>query len=283
MTNEWNTMPKSGEEARMDELQAGIGETRDGLTDTVQAIGDRLEPANLAREAGDTVRSATIGKVDQMTTGAHQTWSDIRTGNPTGIVDTIRANPIPAGMVVAGVALLFMKRGSQASISSMGKGGEMRYGDYGAYGGYDRSGAYRVGSHESGAFGYGQGGQSPVEKLGEVASDAGDKVGKAVEDLSGNVSRAASDFGDQSSHMARKRASQLQDAYESNPIGFGIAAVTAGAALGLLLPSTPVERQAMGPTRDKLVDQAEGMVHETLDKVEEQTPVTSGTATGALV
>lgn len=264
---------KLDDDAKLDELEAGIGETRGGLTETVQAIGERLEPANLAREAGQTVRGATIGKVDQMTSGAQQTWDDIRSGRPEGIVDTIKSNPLPAGMVVAGIAMLLMKRGSQSN------GGSQRYSQYGqgsdryrydsGYGATSYRPAY--GSQQGFRSGSQQQGGSPADMIGERVSDVGDKVGQTVDDVKENVSRAASDFGEQGSQMARMRANQLQDAWDDNPVGFGIVALAAGAALGLLLPSTPVERQALGPTRDKVVETAEEKVHETLDKVQSQT------------
>jgi hypothetical protein len=44
-----------------------------------------------------------------------------------------------------------------------------------------------------------------------------------------------------------------------NPIGFGIAALAAGAAVGLSAPETETENQWMGDTRDALIDRAKEM------------------------
>src|SRR5215204_7060992 len=94
-------------EARVDQLTNEIDETRGDLSETLEAIGDKLDPGNIAREASQTVRSATVGKVEQMTYGAQETWRDVRTGNTGSIVDTITSNPIPAGMIALGVGMLF--------------------------------------------------------------------------------------------------------------------------------------------------------------------------------
>jgi len=98
-------------EARVEQLTSEIDDTRGDLTQTIEAIGEKLDPSNIAREATESVKGATLGKVEQMTYGAQETWRDVRTGNTGSIVDTITSNPIPAGMVALGIGMLFMNRG----------------------------------------------------------------------------------------------------------------------------------------------------------------------------
>ena len=57
-----------------------IEQTRDEMTGTVQAIGDRLDPANIVQDAKKTVREATVGRVEQMTSNALETAGDTGSG-----------------------------------------------------------------------------------------------------------------------------------------------------------------------------------------------------------
>ena len=90
-------------EVEVEVIVAQIEETRGDLSETIDEIGRRLEPGNVAREAGETVRTAATRKVDDMTTGIQDTWTDVRRGDASGIVDTIKSNPIPAAMVALGI------------------------------------------------------------------------------------------------------------------------------------------------------------------------------------
>ena len=266
-------------EARVDQLTAEIDETRDDLTQTIGAIGDKLDPANIAREATETVKGATLGKVEQMTYGAQETWRDVRTGNTGSIVDTITSNPIPAGMIALGVGMLFMNRGQQGQQ----RGAYGRYGD----GGFDR-GYYR--GNEQEYIGRGRsswessewdrrvrGGDSPVDRVGDVADQAGQKVGQVAEqagqkvgEVFGSVGQSAEQLPQQAGFYLERGGSQARRFFDENPLGAGVIAMAAGAAIGMLLPSTSMEREALGPVRDQVVEKAEGTVHQALDKVEQQ-------------
>jgi hypothetical protein len=160
---------KDDPEVRVERLTEEIDQTRDGLTETIQAIGDKLEPGNLAREATDTVVATTRGKVDQMTYGAQETFRDVTT-NPGSIVDTIKANPVPAGMVGLGLAMLFMNRGQQGQdrrfrSSPAGYRGYQSF-DYGSSLPGDH-GYRRQSSWEPQAWDQRAGG-SPVDRLGQT-------------------------------------------------------------------------------------------------------------------
>jgi ElaB/YqjD/DUF883 family membrane-anchored ribosome-binding protein len=273
---------KGDPEVRVERLTEEIDQTRDGLTETIQAIGDKLEPGNLAREATDTVVATTRGKVDQMTYGAQETFRDVTT-NPGSIVDTIKANPVPAGMVGLGLAMLFMNRGQQGQNRRFGSSpagyrgyqsfdyGSSLPGDYG----YRRQSSWepqawdqraatspvdRVGQTVSGA----------AESAGETVSNAADQAGRRVGELADTVGQTAGDLPDQAGFYVQQGTSQVRRFIDENPLGAGVIAVAAGAALGMLLPSTQVERDTIGPARDQLVDQAESSVHQALDKVEDQ-------------
>jgi len=153
-------------------IAAEIDETRMDLGETIDEIGRRLKPANVAREAGQTVRDATTRKVDNMTTGIQETFGDVRRGDASGIVDTITKNPIPAAMVAVGLGMLFMNRGAQASQhrSPWEQGG---YGD----GGWQRwSGQQQSYGQQS----YG-GQQSTMDRAGSRVSSVAEDAGQTVQ------------------------------------------------------------------------------------------------------
>jgi hypothetical protein len=257
-------------EARVEQLTNEIDETRGDLTETIGAIGDKLDPGNIAREASETVRSATVGKVEQMTYGAQETWRDVRTGNPGGIVETITSNPIPAGMVAVGLGLLLMNRGQQAQQRSNGypyaQGDPYGRGDMGR--GYawessewdrrsmDRSSADRVGEAVGGAG----------DRVGEVADQAGRKVGEVAD----TIGRTADRLPQQAGRYVDQGGSQVRRFIDENPLGAGVIALAAGATVGMLLPTTSMERDTIGPARDQVVDKVEAGVHQALDKVDQE-------------
>jgi hypothetical protein len=260
---------EAGPEARLEQLATEIDETRDGLTDTIAAIGDKLDPSNIAREASDSVRQATLGKVEQMTYGAQETWRDVRTGNTGSIVDTISSNPVPTGMVALGLGMLLMNRGARGS-AYRGYDRDARRYDHDQYG-RDRA------SWQDSRFDRPAGGGSPLDTVGRTVSDAGDAVGRAAEDagrrMTGvmeGVGQGAGDMGRQAGWMVEQRAGQVRRFIDESPLGSGLLALAAGAALGLVLPTTTLEREAIGPARDDLVEKAESAAHQALDKVEEQ-------------
>jgi uncharacterized protein YjbJ (UPF0337 family) len=280
--------PDDDADQRVEQLTAEIDETREGLTVTIAAIGDKLEPANIAREATDSVKSTTLGKVEQMTYGAQETWRDVSSGNPGGIVDTIKSNPVPAGMVGLGIAMLFMNRGKQAQgsqfrSSSAGYRGNESF-DYGSS--LPGSHGYRrqpASSWEQGEWDRrsGNGGGNPLDKVGstvsEAAGSAGETMGQVADQASQRVSgiadtvgQAAGELPQQAGYYMQQGGSQVRRFIDENPLGAGVIAVAAGAALGMLLPSTQIERQTIGQKRDEFVQQAESTVNQALDKVEEQ-------------
>ena len=84
------------------------------------------------------------------------------------------------------------------------------------------------------------------------------------------MSQTAGEIPQQAGYYVEQGASQVRRFIDENPLGAGVIAVAAGAALGMLLPSTQIERQTIGQARDQLVEQAESTAHQALDKVEEQ-------------
>lgn len=253
---------QNGGDDQVDRIAADIDQTRGDLANTVRAIGSRLEPGSLAREARDSVQATTRGTMNQMSSGAQDTWRDLRSGNTEGMVEMVRDNPVPTAMIGLGIALLFLNRGAHAHDGGSTLQGRRLDHDR-EYGGYGDDYS-RIGSR----------GRSPADRVGSMASDARDAVGDAADRASASVSQLSADLPDRAQDMADQAADRAQDMadraqdmaasgvgrtrrlIDENPLGAGIVALAAGAAIGMLLPETPVERERIGPIRDRAMDRA---------------------------
>jgi len=266
-------------------LVAEIDDTRADLGETIDEIGRRLEPGNVAREAGQSVRDATTRKVDHMTTGIQETFDDVRRGNASGIVGTITSNPVPAAMVAVGLGLLFMNRGAQSSGNGNGNGHgwSSGYGQgYGqGYGGADWQRWPDQGSQGSPIDRATSRVSSATEDAGETVQQFADQASRKVQGMGDQVTQTASQVGDQAGMAVQHGTSQARRIFEENPLAVGVVAVAAGAAIGMLAPSTEAERRTLGPARDRFVEQAEQQVNQAIDTMDQGGGQSSSGSTGS--
>jgi gas vesicle protein len=110
-----------------------------------------------------------------------------------------------------------------------------------------------------------------VEALGykaDVPSRAKDKVSGAVTGVkervvgaAGNVNEATPSTGDVKD-AARRGAGMAQE----NPIGLAVGSIAVGFLAGMLVPSTRVENEKIGPMADQVKDQVKQTGQEALDR-----------------
>jgi len=246
--------PTGGEDAAR--IEAAIAETREEMSGTVDAIGDRLNPATIIDEAKNTVRNATVGRVEDMTSTATQTLSGATASvqeTGSGIVETIKQNPIPAAFAGLGIAWLWTHR-AQGSKTA----------DYGRYSGW-KSDAWDPGY---GAADRPQG-SMPTEGIGDKLGDAADSVGRRVSDVGDAVAGAPGQVGGGAETIGR----QAQRLMDESPLAVGAAALAIGAAIGMVLPATQVERRVLGPAAGQVIGTVEGTATEALQKVQEGSTV----------
>ncbi|HEY0128324.1 MAG TPA: DUF3618 domain-containing protein, partial [Rubrobacteraceae bacterium] len=95
--------PALRDESEVDEIEitrVEIERTRAGMSETVDAIQERLSPENLKEQAKDRVEQAK-DRVKEATVGKAQEAG-------SGIVGTIKANPLPAALTGIGLGWLLM-------------------------------------------------------------------------------------------------------------------------------------------------------------------------------
>jgi hypothetical protein len=235
-------------------IEAEIAETRHEMTGTVEAIGDRLSPSGILDGAKHTVRNATVGKVEDMTSTATETLSGATSSaqeTGAGILETIKQNPVPAALAGIGIGWLWTHRAQGPKASGYGRS-PMQRGD-----------AWDNGYNAAGVQG------SSSEGIGDKVGDAAEGVGRRVSGIGEAVAGVPGQVGGSAEGVSR----QAQRLMDDSPLAVGAAAMAVGVAIGMVLPATQVERRVLGPAAGQVLGTVEGTATEALQKVQEETTV----------
>lgn len=261
ITPQRSSTPKAPDSQNSDEIRDDIDDTRVEMSETIDAIQERLNPQTLMDQAKESVRDATVGKAERMVSDASDAAKD--TGN--SMIETIKQNPIPAAMAAFGVGWLWTHRQS-ASSSSTDRGRSSMRGyrqDYGDYRG--RNDPYGP---------YGSTGQSRY--LGQESQSSGGGIGETagkVQDKAGQVASQVQDQADQWTGQAQDQLQQVKSQFDyllnENPLAVAAVALGLGAAAGLIVPGTQKENRWMGEARDEVLDTAQSAAQDTMQKVQQ--------------
>lgn len=249
---------------RTREIRAEIEQTREDMSETIDAIQERLRPVNIVAEAKDRVKNATTERVRHMVGSASESTQNAmeQTRHYAGeLVEGARHNAIPAAMIGVGVVWLLVDR----------LRGNGRDDDYREYRSPYRTPRYYESDdyYRSGATGY-----------AAESSDYGEYGGypdrSSARNLSEGFNRATSRAGEAASH-ARERAvrtgrrtrNQFQRLLHDNPLLVGAAALMLGAAVGMALPETERENEWMGEAKDNVVDRAQDMARNAASRAQD--------------
>lgn len=221
-----------------EQIRAEIEDTRAEMSQTINEIQERLSPDHLMGQVKETVREATIGKVErvmetigEVTEPAREAMS--RAGSTikeagTSVGYSVWRNPIPIALIGLGVGMLWMK-------SRRGNG-------------YDYSRPRRQNLSSGGT-------------LDQVKESAGDLANRSTE--------ALSNLGSKARESATVVSSRFGQILRDNPLAVGAVAMAAGTAVGLALPSTRFENEYIGETSERLVDKAQEVARGAIDKVQD--------------
>jgi ElaB/YqjD/DUF883 family membrane-anchored ribosome-binding protein len=216
----------SGDEVA--QSRAEIEHTRADMSETVDALQERLSPQNIKEQA----------KV--------QAKETVRESG-SGFVDRIKQNPVPAAMVGIGLGWLFMS-GREENSGQRGYRGVSNYNEPPAY--YEGSGGSSAGQGRSSA--------------GEAAGQARERASQLGE----GAQERASQLGGQAQEQAQRAKGGFQRMLQENPLAVGAVVVGLGAAIGFSVPETEKENQAMGEARDNLVERGKEKAEELKPKVQ---------------
>jgi hypothetical protein len=100
-----------------DRIRRDIENTREGISETIEAIQDKLRPSKVVSNATQRVKEATTERVRQMTQSAGDAANRMMYGTggrSEGFVGGIRENPLPAALIGIGAAWLYMRSRSES-------------------------------------------------------------------------------------------------------------------------------------------------------------------------
>jgi len=254
---DWENAPSSTSASRPSDpespeaIRRDIAGTRGEMSETVDAIQEKLDRDTLVEQAKqamgevteravqeakeraqeaihevtemakEAVREATVGKAEDMIGSATSSARD----TSESIVETIRANPIPAAIAAVSLGWLFTKRANRDyyDASYFNK----------TYGYQDNRGAARTVSTAA---------QRVTDTVAESASQASDAIGDVANKAGERLSSAGDTLGHTANSAGRRSkdfGSTIMDTIVANPLP---AAIT-GIGLGWLWMNRPSSEQ----------------------------------------
>lgn len=243
-----------------DVIRARIEETRANMSETVDHIQDKLSPEHIKQQVQESVREATIGRVEQMANTATHKARNWR----HNMVETVKQNPVPAALAGFGLAWLFMA-GSNDEDERAGYAYTTR--DSRSPGTYSYA-AQPPYQEETGPLREAKGRVTETARhLQEEASEAAHEVRDQAGQLVHQAQQQAEEWREEAQYQVRRARSGFEQMLTENPLAVAAAAVALGAAVGMAVPGTQQENELMGETRDRLVERAQTTAQETMEKV----------------
>ncbi len=258
----------SNDATRAEEIRSSIAQTREQMSEALDAIQEKLRPQAVATQAqtlaqdmaqsaigavrdhvhpqaiaeqvSEVVREVASRSVSTMANSAQDAAKNVG----SSLLDKARQNPIPLALIGLGVGLFVAQaplRRAQGQVA-------------------------QVAQQAQGTAG--QIAERAQDTTGQLVAQAQDAAGQVVDQARAQASQLGAQVGQQ----AAQAGTWLQDALHANPLAVGATALAVGAIIGLMLPETPQEHQLMGKTRDALVERvqtaAQAGVADTLQKAQ---------------
>lgn len=208
-------------EIRTQEIREEIAQTRIDMSETIEAIEERLRPSNLVAQAGETVRNAATERVKDMANTAARVADRVM---ETSFAQTVRANPVPVAMIGIGTAWLLMKGRSDES--------RWRTREY--------TGSRAADACDSGTTDWGREATASVVGTTGYADYGSAPGGDAAPEFGGDLRPYDRDT---------RRTGNVERVLRDNPLLLGAAAALVGVAIGMCLPASETENRLMGESR----------------------------------
>jgi len=264
-------------------LRVDIAETRAQMSETIDAIEERLRPSSIVANATERVKAATTERARAMADSAEGMARDVvdrtrdtardvmnRTRDTAGevadrtrdvagsLIDTIRNNPFPAALIGIGLAWWAFSRMQSDKTSWDSIRGEAPQ-DY-----FDDDATYNDETDEfDGGFRRGNGADS--------ARTDGPGLGRKMADSASSFAHSASDYAGQTgraiSRTGRRASNRVGQIMTDNPLLVGAGALLVGAAFGLAVPETDRENEWMGDARNTFVKRAQRAAGDAANRI----------------
>jgi ElaB/YqjD/DUF883 family membrane-anchored ribosome-binding protein len=271
-----NDSPKNETE----NIRSDIDTTRRRMDDTMDALGDRLQPRHLLDEVLGYLRGSSSDGESRLKHMGERLGHSCNTAMHS-VVDSVKQNPMPAVLIGAGVAWMIYSNRRDAA---------QRY-DFEEYTASDARRRYDPDSHYDRPLDYpstaddARAGNSQGEtKLGAMKDELADKASSAADQVKGKLAQAG-DAAREKIGALRDRASEIggrvregtRETYERarervisttdhHPLEVGLAALAVGLIAGLAIPTPNAINRSVGPTADRLRSRTREAGNEMLQK-----------------
>lgn len=277
--------PEGGDTAGYDatgktakEIEQDIGETRAELGEILDALERQLSPRQLLERGVDMLK-------------------DTMSGDTTGLGETLRSHPIPLALIGAGLGWLLMggarsgRVGETAAAlrdrvadTAQGVAGKVREKVASA----SATAPSAAAPYQTEAAGYAyarqKSGQARSADWQGSAGSTGamqDKLQRARQ-AGSTAWRRAGDYAGGAGDQLGEMRDRVVELVEEHPIAIGALGFLAGALTALLLPRSDAERRWVGPTGERLRQQAADISREAADRAQHVAEQTIDAATGAV-
>jgi ElaB/YqjD/DUF883 family membrane-anchored ribosome-binding protein len=261
-------------ENQTDALRNDIDVTRQRMDNTMDQLGDRLQPRHLLDEVLGYFRAPNADGEPRLDAVREKISASTQTAIRS-VADTVKSNPMPALLIGAGIAWMIYEstRDKSSAGRDAGSREEVRY-DPDTH--YDRPLEYPTRAADQLEFGeedeskLGQmtdaiaekasdATETVKEKLAEVSDQARDKLANVRERAGEKLQAAkerATELGSQAKEKARVAYTKTRDTVKTtandHPLEVGLACLAAGLIAGLALPTPEPVNRIAGPTADRL-------------------------------
>jgi hypothetical protein len=245
---------------RTREIRHDIEHTREEMSETIDAIGEKLRPRNIVAGATDRLKNATTERVRGMTNRAGEAAGGamVQTRDAAGgLIDGIRHNPIPAAMIAIGAGWLLMNRAQSGSAARR----RLRPREYpDDYTGYAQPASlYRSPGMRA---------SSEIYEIDDAPASAS-SVAESAERAAGRAREYASEATDAVRRTGWRAQRGLERMANENPLLIGAGALVFGAAVGLAIPESERENEWLGEARDTVVGRAQDMARSAASRVQD--------------
>jgi hypothetical protein len=244
---------------KAEEIERDIAETRSSLTGTLEALEETLAPRNLLEKGLNMVRDTMDSE-----------------GGSSRIGEVIRDNPVPVALIGMGLGWLLLSKSGATDYAGR------RLSDAASHAG-DRVKSWKSQAEERYAHARtkgeesGEGANEPpqpglFDRAKGLASSAAEKAGSYVPDVRGSARQVwdkASPYLDSTGRRVFSAQRSVGGIVEQHPLAVGALAFAAGIAIAAALPSTRIEDEWIGDTRDDLWKQAESAGRDMFDRAQE--------------
>lgn len=216
------------------EIQRDLDRERAQLASSLDALEKRFSIEGITRQVADQIshHSGDIGR---------------------SALNSVKSNPMPVALTGIGLAWMMLSdatnRKGEASSSARGASQRWDRADIGI--------GYRTRASA----------EDLRNRLYEGTNNLSEAAKKRVVEAREAAYRAQSEF----ERSVRSSSKQLVDYFDEQPLVAGALALAFGAALGAALPRTETEDRALGETSDQLLEEAERVFREEIEKAEDMT------------